>query len=33
MADLLDTHLDVDAVIGLLDDGPPPRPTIVAALR
>ena len=33
MADLLDAHLDVDAIIGLLDDGPPPRPTIVAALR
>ncbi|MDT5167978.1 MAG: adenosylcobyric acid synthase, partial [Mycobacterium sp.] len=33
MADLLDAHLDVDAIIGLLDDGPPPRQTIVAALR
>jgi adenosylcobyric acid synthase len=33
MADLLDAHLDVDAVIALLDDGPPSRPTIVAALR
>ncbi len=33
MADLLDAHLDVDAVIGLLDGGPPPRPTVVAALR
>ncbi|HEY2449903.1 MAG TPA: cobyric acid synthase [Mycobacterium sp.] len=32
MADLLDTHLDVDAVTALLDDGPPPRPTVVAAL-
>jgi adenosylcobyric acid synthase len=33
MADLLDVHLDVDAVTGLLDDGPPSRPTIVTALR
>ncbi len=33
MADLLDIHLDVDAVTALLDDGPPRRPTIVAALR
>jgi adenosylcobyric acid synthase len=33
MADLLDTHLDVDAVTALLDDGPPRRPTIVAALH
>lgn len=33
MANLLDAHLDVDAVIGLLDGGPPPRPTVVAALR
>ena len=33
MADLLNAHLDVDAVIGLLDGGPPPRPTVVAALR
>jgi adenosylcobyric acid synthase len=33
MSDLLDAHLDVDAVIGLLYDGPPQRPTIVAALR
>jgi adenosylcobyric acid synthase len=32
MADLLDAHLDVDAVIGLLDGGPPSRPTVVAAL-
>ena len=32
MADLLDTHLDVDAVTALLDDGPPPRPTVVSAL-
>jgi adenosylcobyric acid synthase len=33
MADLLEAHLDVDAITGLLDDGPPRRPTIVAALR
>ncbi len=33
MADLLDAHLDVDAVTALLDDGPPHRPTIVSALR
>jgi len=33
MADLLDAHLDVDAIAGLLDTGPPPRPTIVSALR
>jgi len=33
MADLLAAHLDVDAITGLLDDGPPERPTIVAALR
>jgi adenosylcobyric acid synthase len=33
MADLLDAHLDVDAVTALLDNDPPPRPTIVAALR
>jgi hypothetical protein len=30
---LLDAHLDVDAIARLLDDGPPPRPTIVSALR
>jgi adenosylcobyric acid synthase len=33
MADLLDIHLDVDAVTALLDDGAPRRPTIVATLR
>jgi len=33
MADLLDSYLDVDAVIGLLSDGPPPRPTVITALR
>jgi adenosylcobyric acid synthase len=32
MADLLDAHLDVDAVTGLLDGGPPPRPTVVTAV-
>jgi adenosylcobyric acid synthase len=29
----LDVHLDVDAVTALLDDGPPRRQTIVAALQ
>ena len=33
MSDLLDAHLDVDAIVGLLDAGAPPRPTIVSALR
>jgi adenosylcobyric acid synthase len=33
MADLLDAHLDVDAVTALLDGDPPARPTVVAALR
>ena len=33
MADLLDAHLDVDAITGLLDDGPPRRSTIVSAVR
>ncbi|OBI69175.1 cobyric acid synthase [Mycobacterium sp. E796] len=32
IADLLAAHLDVDAVLGLLD-GPPPRPLITSALR
>lgn len=32
IADLLAAHLDVDAVLGLLD-GPPPRPPITSALR
>ncbi len=32
MADLLGAHLDVDAVIGLLQTGPPPRPTVVTDL-
>jgi adenosylcobyric acid synthase len=32
MADLLTAHLDIDAVIGLLDNGPPHRPTLVTAL-
>jgi len=31
MADLLTAHLDVDAVLALLDDGPPRRPTIVTS--
>lgn len=33
MADLLAAHVDIDAIIGLLDNGPPPRPTVVAVLR
>jgi adenosylcobyric acid synthase len=33
LADLLDACLDVDAVIALLDEGPPARPTVVTALR
>ncbi|MGV0870878.1 cobyric acid synthase [Mycolicibacterium sp. XJ879] len=32
MADLLAAHLDVDAVLDLLDGDPPPRPTITAKL-
>ena len=32
MADLLTAHLDTDAIIGLLDHGPPHRPTLVTAL-
>lgn len=32
MADLLDAHTDIDAITGLLDDGPPPRPTLVVGL-
>ena len=33
MADLLTAHVDVDAVLALLDAGPPRRPTILSALR
>jgi adenosylcobyric acid synthase len=33
MADLLEAHLDLDAVFGLLADGPPSRPTVVTALE
>jgi len=33
MADLLAAHLDMDALLGLLDDGPPVRPTVISALR
>ena len=33
MADLLDAYLDVNAVIALLDSGPPLRATVVTALR
>jgi adenosylcobyric acid synthase len=33
MADLLTAHLDVDAIIAVLERGPPQRPTIVTGLR
>ncbi|MCW2651791.1 MAG: adenosylcobyric acid synthase [Mycobacterium sp.] len=33
MADLLTAHLDLDAICGLLEIGPPARPTVVTALR
>ncbi|MBV9720695.1 MAG: cobyric acid synthase [Mycobacterium sp.] len=33
LADLLEAHLDIDAITALLDGGPPPRPTVVATLR
>jgi adenosylcobyric acid synthase len=33
MADLLSAHTDVDAILALLDDGTPHRPTIVTALQ
>ncbi|MEB3983984.1 cobyric acid synthase [Mycobacterium sp. 663a-19] len=33
IAELLASHLDVDAVLGLLDGPPPPRPRIATALR
>jgi adenosylcobyric acid synthase len=33
IADLLAAHLDIDAVLGLLDGPPPPRPRIASALR
>jgi adenosylcobyric acid synthase len=32
MADLLSAHLDIDAVIALLEHGPPTRPTLLTAL-
>lgn len=32
MADLLGGHVDVDALLSLLEDGPPPRPTIVSSI-
>jgi adenosylcobyric acid synthase len=32
MADLLTAHLDIDAVVGLLEHGPPERPTLSTAL-
>ncbi|MGX9790912.1 cobyric acid synthase [Mycobacterium sp. MMS18-G62] len=33
MADLLTAHTDVDAILALLEDGPPQRPTIVTKLQ
>ena len=33
MADLLAAHLDIDAVLALVDGGAPVRPTITTALR
>jgi adenosylcobyric acid synthase len=33
MADLLASHVDVEAVVGLLDGGPPRRPWVVSGLR
>jgi adenosylcobyric acid synthase len=33
IADLLASHLDIDAVTGLLDKTPPRRPTIASELR
>jgi adenosylcobyric acid synthase len=33
MADLLTAHLDIDAVIAVLENGPPHRPSIVTRLR
>ncbi|MFY9920210.1 MAG: cobyric acid synthase [Mycobacterium sp.] len=33
MADLLTAHANIDAVLGLLETGPPERPTVVSTLR
>jgi adenosylcobyric acid synthase len=33
MADLLAAHVDIDAILGLLENGPPARPAIVSTLR
>jgi adenosylcobyric acid synthase len=33
MADLLAAHLDIDAILGLLESGPPARPAIATMLR
>jgi adenosylcobyric acid synthase len=33
MADLLASHVDVEAVVGLLEGGPPRRPCVVRGLR
>ncbi len=33
MADLMAAHTDIDAILGLLEAGPPGRPAIVSTLR
>jgi adenosylcobyric acid synthase len=33
MADLLAAHADIDAILGLLETGPPERPAVVSTLR
>jgi len=33
MADLLSAHTDVDAIMALLDDGAPQRPTVITRLQ
>ena len=32
MADLMAAHVDIDAILGLLESGPPARPTIVTSI-
>jgi adenosylcobyric acid synthase len=32
MADLLNAHLDLDGVLGLLNGGPPVRPTLTTTV-
>ena len=33
MADLMEANADIDAIVGLLDGGPPERPTVVSTIR